>query len=107
TNNVMLYIGKPSVCCVFGYHGAGNVSGSGMGNANSNGNAKVRTFTFASYTTPGTFNSLKTPGGGYWVKDIHAVSHEIAEWGDDPFVNNAVEPWLTATAVQYGWTGAL
>ena len=27
--------------------------------------------------------------------------------GDDPFVNNTVEPWLTPTAPQYGCTGIL
>ena len=108
TNNVMLYIGKPGNCCVIGYHGAGKAPGSGTGNPNSNGNAKVQTFMFASYTTPGTFNNLKTPGsGGYWIKDIHALGHELAEWGDDPFINNAVEPWLTPTAPQYGCTGLL
>ena len=36
-----------------------------------------------------------------------AVSHEIAEWADDPFVNNLVEPWLTPTAPQYGCTPVL
>jgi len=30
-------------------------------------------------------------GGTDWVlQDIHALSHEIAEWADDPFVNNTV-----------------
>ena len=33
--------------------------------------------------------------------------HEIAEWADDPFVNNSVEPWLTPTAPQYGCSGIL
>jgi hypothetical protein len=41
------------------------------------------------------------------LQDIHALSHEIAEWGDDPFVNNTVQPWLTPTAPQYGCTGIL
>src|SRR5258708_32335903 len=36
-----------------------------------------------------------------------ALSHEIAEWADDPFVNNTVQPWLTPTAPQYGCTGVL
>ena len=45
-------------------------------------------------------------GGTDWaLQDIHALSHEIAEWADDPFVNNTVEPWLTPTAPQYGCTG--
>ena len=37
----------------------------------------------------------------------HALSHEIAEWSDDPFVNNSVQPWLTPTAPQYGCTDIL
>jgi hypothetical protein len=39
------------------------------------------------YITPGLFN----PTTGWAVQDIHALSHEIAEWGDDPFVNNTVQ----------------
>ena len=31
----------------------------------------------------------------------------VAEWADDPFVNNTVQPWLTPTAPQYGCTGVL
>ena len=52
---------------------------------------------------------LRPPNGGtdWALQDIHAISHEIAEWADDPFVNNSVEPWLTPTAPQYGCTGIL
>lgn len=31
----------------------------------------------------------------------------MAEWLDDPFTNNAVQPWLTPTAPQYGCTDLL
>jgi hypothetical protein len=31
----------------------------------------------------------------------------VAEWGDDPFVNNFVEPWLTPSAPQYGCTSLM
>jgi hypothetical protein len=41
------------------------------------------------------------------LQDIHALSHEISEWADDPFVNNLVQPWLTPTAPQYGCTNIL
>ena len=41
------------------------------------------------------------------MRDIHALSHEVAEWGDDPFTNNTVNPWLTPTAPQYGCTSLL
>ncbi|MDQ1484725.1 MAG: hypothetical protein QOJ62_418, partial [Actinomycetota bacterium] len=100
TNNVMLYIGSVGNCCVIGYHGASKATGNGGGNPNGQGNQAVQTFAYTAYTTPGTF-------GSYFVRDIHALSHEIAEWGDDPFVNNTVNPWVTPTAPQYGCTGVL
>jgi hypothetical protein len=43
----------------------------------------------------------------YYIQDIHAISHEVSEWADDPFVNNTVNPWLTPTAPQYGCTTVL
>jgi hypothetical protein len=106
TNNVLLHIGKDIFnCCVIGFHGT-RASGSGGGSNNSNGNAKVQTFAWASWVQPGIY--ARPDGGTDWaLQDIHALSHEIAEWADDPFVNNYVEPWLTPTAPQYGCTGVL
>ncbi len=105
TNNVMLYIGNPANCCVIGYHGT-RAAGYGAGDTNSNGNAVVQTFAWASWVQPGLFS--RANGGTDWaLQDIHALSHEIAEWADDPFVNNTVEPWLTPTAPQYGCTSYL
>jgi hypothetical protein len=106
TDNVLLHIGKDIFnCCVIGFHGT-RATGSGGGSNNSNGNAKVQTFAWASYMSPGIY--ARPNGGLYWaLQDIHAISHEIAEWGDDPFVNNLVEPWLTPTAPQYGCTNIL
>lgn len=103
TDNVMLYIGTLGNCCVIGYHGAAKATGLGGGPTNGNGNQGVQTFAYAAYSRPGTFN----PNSGHFVTDIHALSHEVAEWGDDPFVNNYVNPWLTPTAPQYGCTGIL
>jgi len=106
TDSVLLHIG-PDIfnCCVIGFHGT-RATGLGGGNAGSNGNAKVQTFAWASYVAPGIY--ARPNGGTDWaLQDIHAVSHEIAEWADDPFVNNFVEPWLTPTAPQYGCTGIL
>jgi hypothetical protein len=106
TDSVLLHIG-PDIfnCCVIGFHGT-RATGLGGGNAGSNGNAKVQTFAWASYVAPGIY--ARPAGGTDWaLQDIHAVSHEIAEWADDPFVNNLVEPWLTPTAPQYGCTGIL
>jgi hypothetical protein len=106
TNNVLLFEGKdPNNCCVIGYHGT-RAAGNGAGNTNSNGNASVQTFAWASWVQPGLY--ARPDGGTNWaLQDIHALSHEIAEWADDPFVNNTVQPWLTPTAPQYGCTGVL
>jgi hypothetical protein len=106
TDNVYLHTGKSIFnCCVLGYHGT-RAAGAGGGSANTNGNAAVQTFAWASYVRPGFYS--RPNGGTDWaLQDIHAVSHEIAEWADDPFVNNWVEPWLTPTAPQYGCTNVL
>jgi hypothetical protein len=105
TNQVLLFQGSPGNCCVIGYHGT-RAAGYGGGSANSNGNAVVQTFAWASWVQPGFY--ARPAGGTDWaLQDIHALSHEIAEWADDPFVNNTVEPWVTPTAPQYGCTGVL
>ena len=105
TDSVLLYIGDPAVCCVLGYHGT-EATGARKGNGQSQGNSPLQTFAWASWVRPGIY--ARPNGGTYWaLQDIHALSHEIAEWGDDPFVNNLVEPWLTPTAPQYGCTNIL
>jgi hypothetical protein len=106
TDDVLLHVG-PDIfnCCVIGFHGT-RAAGSGGGSNNSNGNAKVQTFAWATYLSPGIY--ARPNGGPLWaLQDIHPLSHEIAEWADDPFVNNYVEPWLTPTAPQYGCTNIL
>ncbi len=104
TDNVMLNQGAG--CCIIGYHGASVAVGYGSGATNGQGRQGVQTFAFSAYTTPGTFGDGHG-GADPFVRDIHALSHEIAEWGDDPFVNNTVNPWVTPTAPQYGCTGIL
>jgi hypothetical protein len=104
TNDVVLYIGSnPGNCCVIGFHGAGIVPGRTAGPGHGNGNQPVQTYAWASWMTAGFFR----PSTGWVLQDINAFSHEIAEWADDPFVNNTVEPWLTPTAPQYGCTSVL
>lgn len=107
TKDVLLYFGTH--CCVIGFHGAGLVPGSSNavnGPGHGNGNQPVQTYVWATYLTPGIY--ARPNGGSFWaLQDIHPLSHEIAEWADDPFVNNFVEPWLTPTAPQYGCTGIL
>jgi len=106
TDDVLLHIGKDVFnCCVIGFHGT-HATGLGKGYGDSNGNAPVQTFAWASYLSAGIY--ARPAGGTDWaLQDIHALSHEVSEWADDPFVNNFVEPWLTPTAPQYGCTGIL
>lgn len=97
--NTFLYEGSVSNCCVLGYHGA---TQSRVGN----GQQAVHTYMFAAYSDPGIFG--RNPGDTIsFIQDIHALSHEVQEWYDDPFVNNRVDPWLTPTAPQYGCSGLL
>jgi hypothetical protein len=100
TSDVVNFVGKdPFNCCVIGFHGAGS-------SVNGKGNQPVQTYAWASYLSPGIY--ARPNGGTDWaLQDIHALSHEIAEWADDPFINNLVEPWLTPTAPQYGCTNIL
>src|SRR6266566_1768233 len=108
TSDVLNFIGtNPLNCCVIGFHGAGPVpSHTSNGGMNGNGNQPVQTWAWASWTSPGLY--ARPNGGTDWaLQDIHALSHEIAEWADDPFINNFVEPWLTPTAPQYGCSGIL
>lgn len=108
TNNVYLYENdKVTNCCVLGFHGAAHVAGKGAGSTRGNGNQGIQTFAYAAYAQPGTWSTSSTPASpdgadGYYIQDIHAISHEISEWADDPFTNNTVDPWLTPTAPQYG-----
>ncbi len=107
TNNVLLHVGpNPFNCCVIGFHGASEVNGRGAGSTKGNGNQVIQTYAWASWVQPGLYS--RPNGGTDWaLQDIHAVSHEVAEWADDPFTNNTVEPWLTPTAPQYGCTRLL
>ena len=106
TNSVLLFEGKDIFnCCVIGYHGTRPV-GNGGGSSNGEGNNKIQTFAWASWVQPGIY--ARPNGGTDWaLQDIHALSHEISEWADDPFVNNTVQPWVTPTAPQYGCSGLL
>jgi hypothetical protein len=99
THNTVLYSGNNYLaCCVVGYHGA-------SASVNGNGNQPVQTFLYAAYLTPGTFSGFPDRGRGF--SDIHALSHEVSEWMDDPFTTNGVQPWFASTAPQYGCTGLL
>jgi len=100
TDNVLLYQKTYDNCCILGYHGAGMPIGHGAGSANGQGAQPVQTFAYSAYVTPGTYSGFLSdytgtrtaPKPTRGLADIHALSHEIAEWLDDPFVNNAVQP---------------
>jgi hypothetical protein len=120
TDNVLLYIKGGGFgytnCCILGFHGAGMPVGRGAGSANGQGSQPVQTFMYSAYVTPGTYSGFltdynTTPGPRplptRGLSDIHALSHEVGEFLDDPFVNNAVLPWKSLTATQYPCTGVL
>ena len=71
-------------CVYLGVHGASTSGGS-------NGNAPVQTFAWATYESPGMFTGT-APESLWAVQDINALSHELSEWADDPFVTNTIEP---------------
>jgi hypothetical protein len=119
TDNVLLYIGPNNYvnCCILGYHGAGSAmpNSHGSGSVHGQGGQGVQTYAYAAYTTPGTYSGYETDYTGVrtsprptrGLADIHALSHELSEWLDDPFTNNAVQPWKVSSAPQYGCTTVL
>ena len=77
------YLFSGSNCCVLGFHTYDIEPGSA-----SNGWQERRyVLNYSSWITPGLF------GGGF--QDITALSHEISELFNDPFVNNATPWWLS------------
>jgi len=104
TYDVVLFTGNsPMNCCVIGAHGAGTATGATNGSAHGNGNQPVQTFAWASWLTAGFF-SRRTA----WAKqDLHSLSHELAEWANNPFADNTVQPWFSPLAPQYGCSGEL
>jgi hypothetical protein len=59
-------------CCILGYH---SVSNTALGR---------QTYGVSDYETSGRFVG---------VNDVSSLSHEVAEWQDDPFTNNPTKPW--------------
>jgi hypothetical protein len=112
TDNVMLYDGSYLACCTIGFHGTPSAA---VSTDRASLPAAQKTLMFAAWTTPGTYSGFMTDYTGQLsaprptrgIADIHALSHEVAEAFDDPFVNNYVKPWLTPTAPQYGCTDVL
>jgi hypothetical protein len=80
SHNVVFYIGEPTQCCVLGFHDAYLAGLNPVYNK-----FDAQTWTWASYLDPGLF----PPG----IEDVHALSHEVSEWINDPFGFNLVPPW--------------
>jgi len=80
SNNVFLYFGDPSNCCVLGFHTAVDAS--------TPGHPAIQTFAWASWASEGIFSSFS---------DVTPLSHEISAWRNDPFVNNAGPAWQFPT----------
>jgi hypothetical protein len=93
TENVYLYDGE--TCCVFGLHAA-------VGN----GGTKTSTYVYATWTNPVLF-SPRAGQSQVFMSDVHVLSHEIEGWLTDPFVNNTVPGWTSASAPQYGCSDQL
>jgi hypothetical protein len=101
TDNV--YVGDPSLgCCTLGFHTAGR-STTDHGPYAGQGDQQIPTWIYAAYMRPGTFNPHHYP----LLQDIEVLTHEVAEWADDPFVNNSAAPWGTAESPAYGCTNYL
>ena len=82
-NNIFLYNGNISICCVLGFHTYDFEPGD-----SSNGNRERRyVLNYSSWIASGVF--------ALGFEDITAFSHEISETFDDPFVNNATPWWLS------------
>lgn len=74
SGNVFLYQNdNPQDCCVYGYHGSYQSATGG------------HTFAYGNWLTKGLI-----PSGN---SDVYSLSHEIAEWANDPFVDNIVPTW--------------
>jgi hypothetical protein len=87
TYNTVLYIGSTSNCCVIGFHGVTRAFHT------------KQTFSWASWTDPGIFS---VP-----IQDVNALSHEVAEWYNDPYTNNIVPNWSVPSEPQYGCSNLL
>ena len=89
-NNVYLFQGSVSNCCVLGFHTYDFEPGD-----NHNGNRERRfVFSYASWITPGFF--------AFGFEDITALSHELNETFNDPFGDNATPWWLSVDPILGG-----
>jgi hypothetical protein len=92
TSNTFLYQGTTSNCCIIGYHNA-------LPSTNAQGKTVIQTYAWGTYNDPGMF---RVP-----IQDINALSHEIAEWANDPFTDNIIPTWSVPGQPQYGCSNVL
>lgn len=82
--NTYLYVGNPNNCCILGFHTFDFEPG-----ATSKADPRAYVVNYSSWISPGLFN------GGF--QDVTALSHEMSETFNDPFVtafnNLDVTPW--------------
>jgi hypothetical protein len=79
TGNIKL-LEKNGECCYEGFHS---------------------TFTQTGTNGTQTFTTVWGPGGG---KSVDTLSHEVAEWLNDPFNDNVVPGWVNPTSKKCGTT---
>ncbi|MGO9829682.1 MAG: hypothetical protein ACLPJH_06040 [Myxococcaceae bacterium] len=85
--DVYLYSGTPSNCCVLGFHTYDLEPG-----IPANGNLpRLYLMAYASWISPGLFS--------FGFQDIAAMSHELAESFNDPFIDNLTPWWLSVDPV--------
>jgi hypothetical protein len=89
TDNIYLYVLDPTNCCFAGYHGASKTFGQSAGSQHGQGDQVVQTYAWATWIRPGNYDPAVKP----WNTDANGLTHEIAEWADDPFVDNEVGHW--------------
>ena len=78
--NVFLYDGDPNNCCILGFHDAF------VSKTDKDGDrVDLQTYSWASWSDMGFF--------GAPIADVHALSHEVSEWMNDPFTNNTTPFW--------------
>jgi len=70
-SNVYWYIGNTNNCCVLGYHNAYQ--------------SPIQTYSPTTWDSSGIFGSAG--------QDSAVMSHEVGEWANDPYVNNATPAW--------------
>jgi hypothetical protein len=85
TPNVFLTDGNPADGFILGFHDAWDAQNPEAFLPDPGTAKYVQTFAWASWIEPGVF------GGGF--SDVTGLSHEIAEFTNDPFVDNATENW--------------